>query len=275
MPSPAAAKQARPLGQITRGKTARHRLRQTDTFLALAYPETLRRLPGLYVDLGYGAFPVTTLETLQRLSRLNPALRVVGVEIDPDRVQAAQPYARPGLEFRLGGFNLPLQPGEQAGVVRAFNVLRQYDEAAVAEALHALNASLAEEGLLLEGTCDPPGRLLCFNLHQRQRGELRRLGFVFAPRASALRPDFDPRDFRAVLPKEHIHHAGPGGALDRFFADWHAAWGYARRRESAPARIFALAALRLADGYGHDVDRRPALLRRGFLGLGPGWPAPA
>jgi hypothetical protein len=258
---------------VTRGKTARHRLRQTDTYLAVVYPELVRRMPGLYVDLGYGAFSVTTLETLSRLRRLNPKLHVLGVEIAPERVAAAKPYEREGLEFRQGGFNLPLRAGERASVIRALNVLRQYDELEVEGALATLGAALTPGGLMLEGTCDPQGRLLTFNLFEKHGDELRRIAFVFAPRASSLRPDFDPREFRAVLPKNYIHHAEPGGALDAFFAAWHAAWGYARRR--APndrRRIFVEAGLRLAGRYGYDVDRRPALLRRGFLGVGTGWP---
>jgi hypothetical protein len=257
------------LGQVTRGKTAPNRLRQTETFLAVAYREWVRRMPGLYVDLGYGAYPVTSVETLRRLRRLNPGLRVLGVEIDPDRVAQAQPLAEPGLEFRLGGFNLPLRPGETVSVIRAFNVLRQYDEAAVAGALAALSAPLTRGGLILEGTSDPLGRLLVFNLFQRQADGLERTGLVFAPR---LRPGFLPRQFQAVLPKNYIHHAQPGGPVDRFFAAWHAAWQRARAHASAPRQTFALAAQRLAQHYGYDLDARPALLRRGFLVLGPRWP---
>ena len=44
-------------------------------------------------------------------------------------------------------------------IVRAFNVLRQYDEAEVAAAWAALTARLAPGGLLVEGTCDELGRL--------------------------------------------------------------------------------------------------------------------
>src|SRR5574337_129180 len=146
MPPHARTRNSKPLGQPTRGKTAPNRLRKTDTFLAGAYPEFVRRMTGLYVDLGYGAHPVTSVETLHRLCRLNPSLRVLGVEIDPQRVAEAQPFAEPGLEFRLGGFNLPLRPGETVSVIRAFNVLRQYDEAAVADALAALNDALTEGG---------------------------------------------------------------------------------------------------------------------------------
>jgi hypothetical protein len=265
------ARPRRPLGAVTRGKTAPNRLRKTDTFLAVAFPEFIRRLPGLYVDLGYGAYPITSVETLQRLRQLNPGLSVLGVEIDPRRVEAAQPFARPGLAFRAGGFNLPLEPGESAAVIRAFNVLRQYDEAAVAAALAALNEHLVDDGLLLEGTSDPLGRLLAFNLYRRRAGRLKRAALVLAP---TLHAGFLPRQFQAVLPKNFIHHAEPGGPVDRFFGAWHAAWQAARRSATDARQTFRQAALRLADTHGYGLDRRPALLRRGFLVLGPEWPHP-
>jgi hypothetical protein len=259
----------RPLGRSTRGKTAPNRLRKTDTFLLVAYPEWIRHIRGLYVDLGYGAYPYTTLETLHRLRRLRSSLRVLGVEIDPERVREAQTIAEPGLEFRLGGFNLPLLPGERASVVRAFNVLRQYPEAEVSQALVSLFDCMNEGALLIEGTCDPPGRLLSFNLFQKRGSLLNRTALVLAP---ALRSEFLPRQFQAVLPKNFIHHAEPGGPIDEFFAAWHAAWQRARAASQDRRRVFQLAALRLADHAGYAVDRRPALLRRGFLCLGPDWP---
>lgn len=258
----------KPLGQPTRGKTAPNRLRKTDTFLAVAYPEFVRRLPGLYVDLGYGAYPITSVETLHRLRRLNPNIRVLGVELDPQRVAEADAYQAPGLEFRVGGFNIPLQLGEQASVIRAFNVLRQYNEAAVAEALSIMAATLTEGGLIIEGTSDPLGRLLTFNLYQKAH-DLRRISFILAP---SLHAHFTPRQFRAVLPKNFIHHAEPGGAIDEFFAAWHAAWQAARAHGANPRQVFYRSALRLFDHYGYELDRRPALLKRGFLCLGAGWP---
>jgi len=255
---------------VTRGKTAPNRLRKTDTFLCVVYPELVRHLPGLYIDLGYGAYPITSVETLHRLRRLKPTVRVVGVEIDPQRVADTLPYSEPGLEFRHGGFNLPLQKGEAVAIVRAFNVLRQYAEAEVQAALAALAASLSENGLIIEGTCDPVGRLLTFNLYQR-RASLAHIGLVLAP---SLHADFLPRQFQAVLPKNFIHHAEPGGAVDRFFGAWHAAWQYARVRYTDRRQIFYHAALRLADHYGYELDRRPALLKRGFLCLTARWPIP-
>ena len=44
-------------------------------------------------------------------------------------------------------------------------------------------------------------------------------------------------------------------------------------RIEEPRQVFALAAARLASHYRYHLDQRPALLRRGFLWLGPEWPA--
>jgi hypothetical protein len=168
-----------------------------------------------------------------------------------------------------------LESGETVSLIRAFNVLRQYNESEVAQALAALAAPLTENGLIIEGTSDPLGRLLTFNLYQkvetRDRASLplQRIAFVLAP---SLRADFAPRQFQAVLPKNFIHHAEPGGAIDRFFAAWHAAWQRARANSTDPRQVFVHAAHHLADHYSYSLDRRPALLRRGFLSLGPNWP---
>src|SRR5258708_28197172 len=97
----------RPLGQPTRGKTALNRLRQVDVYVALALSHCLTSGVPLVVDIGFGAYPWTTLEMRARWLAINPALRVVLVEIDPEPVAAAVPYAQPPeISFRLGGFNL-------------------------------------------------------------------------------------------------------------------------------------------------------------------------
>jgi hypothetical protein len=265
--SPFAPRSKKPLGLPTRGKTAPNRLRPTDTFLALHYAGFIRRLPGLYVDLGFGETPQTTLEASVRLRRLNPGLRVLGVEIDPARVAAAVPFSEPGTEFRLGGFNLPLGTGECAAVIRAMNVLRQYPEDDYRASINLLASCLCEEGLILEGTSDPPGGLMAFNLYRRAGGVLAGDGLVFSVR---LRRPFSPRDLQAVLPKNLIHHAEPGSEIDRFFGDWEACWQRALRRSPGdPRHQFLLAARELAADFGHPVDRRSSLLARGFLRLAP------
>ncbi len=255
----------KPLGLPTRGKTAPNRLRPTDTYLALCYPDFIRSLPGIYVDLGFGKSPSTTVETAFRLRRLNPGLRVVGVEIDPERVAAAEPRSGPGLDFRLGGFNMPLSQSEPAAVIRAMNVLRQYPEGEYAASIGVLAQSLTEGGLLLEGTSNPPGSLMAFTLCRREGESLAFEGLIFFAR---LRHAFEPRSLQAVLPKNYIHHAEPGSALDAFFGDWEKCWQRARARGGDDRRLqFSLAARLLFSDCGYAVDARSTLLRRGFLRL--------
>jgi hypothetical protein len=75
-------------------------------------------------------------------------------------VQRGIEVQRPGLSFMLGGFETPLPAGvASADVIRAFNVLRQYDESEVAAAWAQMQGRLSPDGLLIEGTCDEIGRL--------------------------------------------------------------------------------------------------------------------
>ncbi len=151
----------RPVGVVTRGTTNPNRLRRCDRWLAGPQAWRLREHPGppVVVDLGYGASPVTAVELHDRLRRVRPDVEVVGVEIDPERVGAARPLERPGLRFVRGGFEVPLPDGGRPVLVRAFNVLRQYDESEVAAAWATTVARLAPSGLLVDGTCDELGRL--------------------------------------------------------------------------------------------------------------------
>ena len=253
----------RPLGLPTRGKTASGRLRRADQFLSLAYPFTLRNLRAPIVDLGFGASPTTTLESLEVLRVLNPSVRLIGVEIDPDRVRAALPFAQEGLEFRLGGFNLPLGEGETAGVIRAMNVLRQYPEQEYGRSLGLLGSYLAPGGILLEGTSDPPGNMMALNLYVRGSGYLLHDGLALI---ANLRHPFSPRQFQAILPKNLIHHLEPGSPLDAFFGAWSVCWQRAMQTEVRDRRrLFAEAAGHLHEEHGYPLSPRPSFLRRGIL----------
>jgi hypothetical protein len=98
---------------------------------------------------------VTAVELFDRLRAVRADVAVVGLELDRERVEAARSAERPGLSFRRGGFELA---GLRPLVVRALNVLRQYEEQPAAEAWRTLCAGLAPGGLLVEGTCDELGR---------------------------------------------------------------------------------------------------------------------
>ncbi|GAA1691274.1 hypothetical protein GCM10009792_09030 [Microcella alkalica] len=145
-------------GRITRGTTGVNRLRRMDRWIT-AHPALRHAADPLVVDLGYGASHRTPLELLSRLRSVRSDVRVVGIEIDPARVAAAAPFAREGLAFAVGGFETPLAGDARPAVIRAANVLRQYDEAEVAEAWATMLARLQPGGLLLEGTCNEVGRV--------------------------------------------------------------------------------------------------------------------
>ena len=103
---------------------------------------------------------MTTVELADRLADVRKDVRVLGLEIDPDRVAAAAASADPPrLEFARGGFELA---GRRPVLVRALNVLRQYDEAAAADAWTEMCGRLGPGGLLVEGTCDELGRRACW-----------------------------------------------------------------------------------------------------------------
>ena len=100
-----------PQGHITRGTTAAQRMRRVDRWLTDVHGPLLRRTPRpLAVDLGFGAEPVTAVEMAQRLRVQNPALELVGLEIDPARVARARERAGglPGVTWAVGGFELPV-----------------------------------------------------------------------------------------------------------------------------------------------------------------------
>lgn len=152
------ARPTSPQGRITRGTTNVNRLRRVDRWVAVQ-PILRTSQDPLVVDLGYGASATTTLELRDRLAAVRPDVSVVGVEIDPERVRTAAAVARDGVEFRLGGFEVPLPGARRPAVIRALNVLRQYDESEVAAAWATMCRRLQPGGLLVEGTCDEIGRV--------------------------------------------------------------------------------------------------------------------
>ncbi|MEV7632016.1 class I SAM-dependent methyltransferase [Microbacterium sp. NPDC089318] len=159
-----------PVGQPTRGTTGTNRLRRNDRWIAAS--EAFRRADDpLVIDLGYGASGVTTFELATRLRRVRPDAEVLGLEIDPERVANARaqldevragrtPFARDvPVSFARGGFEVPVAAGRRPAVIRAMNVLRQYDEGDVAGAWRQACSRLSPGGMLFEGTCDEIGRI--------------------------------------------------------------------------------------------------------------------
>ena len=145
-------------GRVTRGTTGTNRLRRVDRWIA-TLPVLRTADDPLVVDLGYGASATTTLELRERLATVRPEVEVIGIEIEPARVKLAAASAKSGVSFRLGGFEVPLPGNRRATVIRALNVLRQYDESEVAENWSRMTQRLQPGGVLVEGTCNEVGRV--------------------------------------------------------------------------------------------------------------------
>jgi len=226
-------------------------LRRADRWLVHAQEvrDALQRATDpLVIDLGFGALPVTTLELAQRLRTARADVRVLGLEIDPQRVATARTAIAPGVDFALGGFELA---GQHPVLVRAFNVLRQYPVEEVSAAWATMRAGLAPGGLIIEGTCDELGRRCCWVLLDAD-----------GPRTLTLACDplhiEAPSDLAERLPKVLIHHNVPGQPVHTLLAAADRAWAAAAGHGVFGPRMrwrAMLEALR-ADGLPIQVQRR-------------------
>ncbi|MGI9822502.1 class I SAM-dependent methyltransferase [Agromyces sp. Marseille-Q5079] len=225
-PHPRRLRPGQRVGTVTRGTTNTNRLRRVDRWIA-AHPAFRHAVDPYVVDLGYGASGVTALELASRLSHARPDVSVLGLEIEPERVRTANEQlarvragethfdAATAVGFAIGGFEVPTPGDRRPAVIRAFNVLRQYDEADVPGAWRMMCSRLAAGGLLVEGTCDELGRVSSWV----GLGPSGPRTFTVSLRRSGLER---PSIVAERLPKALIHRNVPGerihellGALDR------------------------------------------------------------
>ena len=218
-----------PLGRPTRGTTGTNRLRRNDRWIAASSAFRNASDP-LVVDLGFGASGVTAFELAERLRLVRADTEVRGLEIDPERVALADeqleqvragrtPFARDlPVSFGRGGFEVPLPAGRRAAVIRAMNVLRQYDEDDVAAAWRTCAARLSPDGLLIEGTCDEIGRIASWV-------DVRHDGVPVRFTLSLRLADLDrPGIVAERLPKALIHRNVPGERIHALLVDLDREW---------------------------------------------------
>lgn len=217
------------VGNITRGTTNTNRLRRVDRWIATQ--RILRTTDDpLVVDLGYGASATTPVELATRLSSVRSDIEVVGIEIDPARVAGAQteltqwlssghisPESAHHVSFRQGGFETPLPGNRLAAVIRAFNVLRQYDEAEVNAAWDLMVSRLQPGGVVVEGTCDEIGRISSWIALTAEGPHT----LTISMKLSTLEL---PSIVAERLPKALIHHNVPGEPIYDFVSQLDKAW---------------------------------------------------
>jgi hypothetical protein len=261
----------KPLGLPTRGKTASNRLRRVDNFILLYEPSLLTRTDGLFadsmfLDLGYGFDPRTTLESAERFRRANPRLKILGVEIDKERVEAALPYADAKTFFRLGGFNVPLQSREHIRLIRAFNVLRQYEEKDFVPAYETLAQCILPGGLMIEGTSNPFGSIWCANLarrmESRDQAQWKMEALVFS---TNFRLGFEPGAFQTILPKNLIHHVLPGESIYDFFEAWKSAAAEMSSMKTYGAKQWFISTAERMAQRGYEIETQRKWLTKGYL----------
>jgi hypothetical protein len=211
-----------------RRKTRPGRLAALDALL-LRLEADLLAAPGQapVVDLGIGAQPWTTLELAAAL----PGVEVVGVELAADLVAKAQVYARPGLRFVQGSFDLPVGP---ARVIRVMNVLRDLGPADVPDAHRRMGQGLLDGGVIVEGSCGPQGEVGAAHWLRREGEVLRREALVFWLDGS--RGDA-PLLFRDRLPRDL--RGAAGHAVMGLFTRWMDAYGDVAAGPSRLARAAA------------------------------------
>ena len=269
-PSCTVGRTHRPVGTITRGTTNPNRLRRVDRWIAGPLAPRWRSADApLVVDLGYGATPVTAVELHDRLRRVRADVEVVGLEIDPARVAAAQPLARPGLSFALGGFEVPLPGGRRPHVVRAFNVLRQYDEREVAAAWQAVRDRLAAGGVLVEGTCDEVGRRSAWVAVTREDGPV---SLTLSLRLRGLQA---PSQVAERLPKALIHRNVEGERVHAYLSALDDAWARQAPLAAYGVRQRFLATVRSLREQGWPVLDGPSRWRLGEVSVAWDAVAPA
>ncbi len=252
-----------PVGQATRGTTGTNRLRRNDRWIAAS--DAFRHATDpLVVDLGYGASGVTAFELADRLRRKRPDAEVLGLELAPERVDRARAQlaeVRTGttpfpadlrVSFARGGFEIPLPGGRKPAVIRAMNVLRQYDEADVGDAWRRMSSRLAPGGMLFEGTCDEIGRVCSW---VDVTPDARPVRFTISLRLTELER---PSIVAERLPKSLIHRNVPGERVHDLLAGLDREWDRAASLSAfGPGQRFTAAVSALRDsGMPVHGDRR-------------------
>jgi hypothetical protein len=173
-------------------------------------------------------------------------------------VRAGSTGFSPGADvsFAVGGFEVPLAAGRRPAAIRAFNVLRQYDESAVTDAWELMTSRLQPGGVLVEGTCDEIGRVSSW-IAVTASGPV-------SLTISLRLADLDrPSIVAERLPKALIHRNVPGERIHDLMTELDRQWQYAAALAPyGPVQRWQAAVAGLADA-GWPVEGRRTRWRLG------------
>jgi hypothetical protein len=151
-------------------------------------------------------------------------------------------------------------------LVRAFNVLRQYEEADVPGIWRLVQDRLAPGGLFIDGTCDEIGRRSAWVALDVERPLSLSLSMRFG--AFAL-----PSDVAERLPKALIHRNVPGEKIHAYLQAMDKAWLDAAPLASFGSRQRFTAMCRALLDAGWPIQDGPSRWRLGEVTVG--WEAVA
>ena len=129
-------------------------------------------------------------------------------------------------------------------LIRAFNVLRQYNETEVESAWSMMQSRLSEKGLLVEGTCDEIGRVSSWVTLTRAEP----ISFTISLQLGSLNR---PSKVAERLPKILIHKNTPGNKIHSLLTAMDREWEKAAALASfgADQRFAAMAKALIQAGW--------------------------
>jgi hypothetical protein len=159
-----------------------------------------------------------------------------------------------------------LKEGEHVRLIRAFNVLRQYEEKDFNPAYERLARYVLPGGLMIEGTSDPFGSLWVANVARKEEsGKSGEWKFEALVLSTNFRTGFDITDFQTVLPKNIIHPVVPGEQIYGFFEAWkQSAAESSAMKTFGPRQWFMHAAESVAQ-KGYRINLHKKFLSKGWM----------
>ena len=148
-------------------------------------------------------------------------------------------------------------------LIRAFNVLRQYEETDFVPAYERLAEYVLPGGLMIEGTSTPFGQLWSANMARKMdNGSWKMEALVFS---TNFRLGFDVEEFQTILPKNYINHVTKGEPIHDFFKAWKKSAAETSHAKTFGLRQWFVAAAESLAKKGFKINLQKKFLSKGWL----------